>query len=125
MKWEDVIKGIVNNAGTSGVKELERALERIKKEVDEPWKKTMLNMVGEAVSKYGMEGVGYVEKLVDKIGEGGEPDLGFASLKARSDYLAVIQNMEADRKSRAKDLVRVIGKQLGEILKAILAGLAG
>lgn len=125
MKWENVIKGIVRNAGTSGVRDLEEALERIEKEVDEPWKKTMLNMVGEAVSKYGMEGVGYVERLVDKIGEDGEPDLSFASLKARSDYLAVIQNMEADRKSRAKDLIRVIGRQLGEVMKAILAGLAG
>jgi hypothetical protein len=125
MKWEDVIKGLVRTAGKSGVDALEAALERIEKEVDEPWKKTVLNMVGDAVEKYGMDGVGYVEKLIDRIGEDEEPDLRFASLKARSDYLAVLQNLEADRKSKARDMIRVIGKQLGEILKAILAGLAG
>lgn len=125
MEWKDVIKGLSRTAGAEGVKALEDALTKIEKEADQPWKKSILSMAAEAVGKYGPEGIGYIEKLIDDLGNGEEPDLKFASLKARSDYLAVLQNMEADRKSRAKDLLRVIGKQIGAIIKAILAGLAG
>lgn len=50
------------------------------------------------------------------------PDLGFASLRDMSDYLALIQNMEANEKKRVVDFYRRVGSELGAVLRAIIAG---
>lgn len=124
-KWEDLLQGIVHNAGVAGVRELEDALESVEKDAKEPWKKAILQLAGDAVEQYGPEGLKHVERLIDRIGDDDEPDMEFASLRARSDYLAALQNMEAEQKSAAKDFFKAMGQKLGIILKGILAGLTG
>lgn len=125
MKWNDLMNGIIKNAGVAGVKELEDALAELESIAKQPWQKALLRMTGAAVEKYGPVGLERIENLISDLSKGKEPDLGFASLRDRSDYLAALQNMEADDKSKAKDFVRVVGKQVGIILRAILEGLAG
>ena len=124
-KWEEMLQGLVKTAGTAGLKELDDALEKIEKEADTPWKKALLQLAGDAVEKYGPMGLRKIDDLIYRMGKGKDPDLSFASLKARSDYLAALQNMEADEKSKARDFFSTIGQSLGIILKAIIGGLTG
>lgn len=125
MSWEEMLKGIVKSAGVSGLKVLEEAVDDLSKEAKNPWKKAILQLAGEAVETYGAEGIKRIEKMVDRLIKGKTDKLEFASLKARSDYLAAIENMEADDKNRAREFVMVVGQKLGIILKAIIAGLVG
>jgi hypothetical protein len=123
MDWEKLLKGMVKQAGVVGMKKAEKAMDKLKGEMDEPWKRVMMDLLGDAVETYGWEGVERVQKAVDQLGKGKSPDLSFASLKAQSDALAILQNMEADQKSKTKDFFAVVGESLGVILKAVIAGL--
>jgi len=124
-KFEETLKKIVASAGASGMRELEDALESLSKNADEPWKKTVLGLASDAVERYGLPGLSRVEELLRSAVKGREPDLSFASLRARSDYLSTIQNMEADDKKKVRDFYLKVGHTLGIILKAIIVGLAG
>jgi hypothetical protein len=123
MKWDKLLSGIVKDAGVAGVKKVEGALDDLSAKANKPWKKAVMGLLGDAVEKYGLDGVQKVEKALQRLGEGKQPDIEFASLKARSDFLAAMQNMEADEKSKAKDFFSTIGESLGIILKAVIAGL--
>ena len=123
MKWDKLLAGIVKDAGVVGVKEVEKALDDVAEKANKPWKKAVMGLLGDAVEKYGLDGVDKVEKALKRLGEGKQPDIEFASLKARSDFLAAMQNMEADEKKKAKDFFSTMGKSLGIILKAVIAGL--
>jgi len=123
MQWDDLLKNMVKQAGVVGMKKAEGALDKLQKEMDEPWKRAVMDMLGDAVEEYGWEGVERVQKAIDKLSKGKNPDLSFASLKARSDALALLQNMEADEKSKARDFFAVVGETLGVILKAVIRGL--
>ena len=124
-KWEDMLKGLVKNAGHAGFKELEGALGDLEKEADNPIKKALLGLASDAIGEYGMAGLDKVYKVIDRIGDDENPDLSFASLKARSNYLAALQNAEADDKNKAKDFFRVLGEKIAIIVKAIISGFAG
>lgn len=125
MSWEEMLKGLVKSAGVSGLKALEEAVDDLSKEAKNPWKKAILQLAGEAVDTYGADGIKRIEKMVDRLIKDKNDKLEFASLKARSDYLAAIENMEADDKNRVREFVMVVGQKLGIILKAIIAGLVG
>jgi len=125
MRWEDLLKNMVKTAGVAGFKKAEEAMDKLQKEADEPWKKAILDMVGDAVEEYGWEGISRVERAIDQIAKGKAPDLSFASLKARSDALAFMQNAEADEKSKARDFFAIIGESLGVLLKTVIKGLMG
>ena len=123
MNWDDILKGIIHNAGVVGVKELENAVSDLSKEAKEPWKAAILQIAVEAIEKYGLKGVEMAERLVDDIVKGRKPRMEFVSLKARSDYLVVLENIEADDKEAARDFLMFIGQKIGTILRAIIAGL--
>jgi hypothetical protein len=70
-----------------------------------------------------MAGVDKVEAAIEDLLDGKNPDMEFASLKARSDFLAILQNMEADDRSKVKDFFSTMGESLAVILRAVIAGL--
>lgn len=121
MNWDEVLTSIARRSGAAGVSELERALERLKREADEPWKGALLQVFSEAISARGLDGA----KIVDRLIDGKRVDLNFLSLRARSDYLAALQNMEADEKKKARDYLDVVGKNLGIVFRAIISGVIG
>lgn len=123
MKWETLLNNMVKKAGVLGMKSVESALSNLQSQADSPWKHTILEMLGDAVDKYGWEGVVKMQEAIDDIIDGRNPDLSFASLTARSDALAFMQNAEADEKSKTKDFFLVVGEALGVLLKAVLQGL--
>jgi len=123
MKIESLIKNIVRAVGVAGIKEVEEAVETLTDKVDDPWKRTVLDLLADAVETYGLEGIEQVQDAVDRIASGHAPDLSFASLKARSDALALMQNAEADDKKKAREFFILVGDALSVILKALVRGL--
>ena len=123
MEWTELLNGMVKSVGVVGLRKAEKEMARLVKEAEEPWKKAVIEMLAEAIGKYGMEGISKVQQVVDDIADGKNPDMRFANLKARSDFLAVLQNMEADEKSRVRDFFSTIAESLAIILKTVIAGL--
>jgi hypothetical protein len=123
MRWDELLAGIMKQAGIVGVKKAEEALTKLAEESKEPWKKAVMGLLADAVEKYGMAGVDKVEAAIEDLLDGKNPDMEFASLKARSDFLAILQNMEADDRSKVKDFFSTMGESLAVILRAVIAGL--
>jgi len=120
MKFERLITNMIQGAGIVGAKKAEKAIEKLLGDSDDPWKRAVLEMVGDAVEEYGWEGVGRVQEAVEQLASGLVPDLSFASLKARSDILAFMQNAEADKKKEARDFLMVVGSVIGVLLKIVI-----
>lgn len=121
--WTDVLEGLAKKSGNAGIKALEGAMNGISKEAKDPWKRAIISLVGEAMSKYGPDSMAKISKLVMDAIAGKDVDLSFASLETRSDFLAAMQNLEADGKKKAKELLERLGKYIGDLIKAIIAGL--
>ena len=123
MKWDELINNIIQTVGIMGINNLENALDDLRDQIDEPWKKSIMDILADTIEKYGLEGIQKIQDLVNQIADGDKPDMSFMNLKSRSDVLAMMQNMEADKKSKARDFFMVIGETLGVIFGAIIKGL--
>jgi hypothetical protein len=124
-KWEELISSIIKTVGVAGVSELEKALAELESEAKKPWQKAILNIAGDLLAKHGIDGIKMLEALIENIMNDEVPDLSFASLKDRSDYLAAIQNMEADDKKKVREFFMKIGYSLGVVVKSIISGVLG
>jgi hypothetical protein len=124
-KWEELIQSIIKTVGVAGVSELEKALAELESEAKKSWQKAILNIAGDLLAKHGIDGIKMLESLIENIMNDEVPDLSFASLKDRSDYLAAIQNMEADDKKKVREFFTKIGYSLGVVVKSIISGVLG
>ena len=121
MYWDELRVSILNGGGPVAMNAVEEAAGRLSDAAKaEPWKKTVLNLLADAVEKHGWEGAVKVEKALDEIKAGRAPDIKFASLEVKSDVLANLQNAEADAQTAAKNFFVQIGKTLGVIIKEII-----
>ena len=123
MSLGNILTDLIEKAGKIGIEQVDQALEELICEADTPWKKMLLQLTGEALDCYGLQGLDRVSSLIDNIISGKNDNLEFASLRTRSDYLALIQGIEAEEKKKAKDFFRRIGLYLSVVLKAIISGL--
>lgn len=121
--WSNLLKDVIGHVGGVGMRDITDALDKLEKNSDEPWKRALLEMLGDAVAEYGWDGIKMAQDAVEKLAEGKIPEMDFVSLRARSDILAALQNEEADAKSKAKEFFCIIGESLGILLKAIIGGL--
>ena len=124
-KWEELIQSVIKTVGVAGVSELEKALAELESEAKKPWQKAILNIAGDLLAKHGIDGIKMLEALIENIMNDEVPDLSFASLRDRSDYLAAIQNMEADDKNKVREFFTKIGYSLGVVVKSIISGVLG
>jgi hypothetical protein len=124
-KWEELIQSVIKTVGVAGVSELEKALAELESEAKKPWQKAILNIAGDLLAKHGIDGIKMLEALIENIMNDEVPDLSFASLRDRSDYLAAIQNMEADDKKKVREFFTKIGYSLGVVVKSIISGVLG
>ena len=124
-KWEELIQSVIKTVGVAGVSELEKALAELESEAKKPWQKAILNIAGDLLAKHGIDGINMLEALIENIMNDEVPDLSFASLRDRSDYLAAIQNMEADDKKKVREFFTKIGYSLGVVVKSIISGVLG
>ena len=118
----DMVSNIVGKLGSAGLQEVNTALEKLEENADEKWKGAFISLISDAVDEYGLYGIERAQKLCMDAINGKNVSLDFASLESRSDFLAVIQNMEADDKKKINDFFVKIGEILGIIVKAFLSG---
>jgi len=87
------------------------------------WEKIALKMTADAVSKHGPSGVELAQKAIFGLFDGESVDLDFTDLKTASDALALLQNKEADDKSRAEDFFVEVGAAFAIIGAGVAQGL--
>ena len=88
-----------------GIDALADQIEKSAGEVDEPWKKTVLTLMSDAVRKHGPDGIEKAKDLMERLMAGEKVELDFTSLRIASDALAHLQNQEAAQKSRRQDFL--------------------
>ena len=122
MEWDELRMGILQHeGGMVTMKAVEKAAGELSDAAKrEPWKRTVLGLLADAVEIHGWEGVAKAEGVIDDIKAGKAPRMEFASLEVQSDVLATLQNAEADAQTAAKNFFVQIGKVLGVIIKAII-----
>ncbi len=122
-KWNEILNGLAKNAGAVGVQKLNDAIDGVAAESQEPWKKAVISLMGDAIDEYGLDGINKVADLVKNAIDGKGVDLEFASLKTRSDFLAAMQVLEAEGKAKVMELIQRIGSYIATLVRSILAGL--
>tara|TARA_X000000950_G_scaffold240276_2_gene293215 strand:- start:6825 stop:7217 length:393 start_codon:yes stop_codon:yes gene_type:complete len=118
------IDNLLGHLEPKAVEEINKALGSVK--VEEGWQKTMMGVLIETVDNYGVEGLSKARELVWSAIEGKEFDeesFNALSLRKQSDLLAYKQNIEADKKSAAKDFFTIVGDTLGGVLLAVAKGM--
>ncbi len=125
MDWFEMLKGLAPVLGEEAVKALCAKLNELMASADEPWKKTMLSLVENAVAEHGVDGIQIALAAIERLLDNKTPKIDWANLRVASDLLAQMQNAEAGRKSEARSFFGQISETLGEILGGILKGLLG
>ena len=121
--WNDMLKGMIPALGEMGVKALADKLSDIAADASEPWQKTILALVADAVEKNGATGIQMAYEAIEALINDEPPKLDWADLEIASDLLAQLQNAEADRKSAARDFFAKMSNDIGAILGGLIKGL--
>ena len=113
---------MASKVGEEGVEKLAGFLDDEAAKADEPWKRTLLDLLADAGRKHGPEGFQMAQDAVEKMLDGDDKDISkvTSNLLIASNLLSQLQNAEADRKDRARKWLKAIGQTLGTILKAVI-----
>lgn len=129
MSIKDFAKALAPQAtalGDMGIEALAKELEEQAEKADAPWKKSILNLLGDSIGKYGPEGLRMAQKGLEDLLEGKRgtkiSDLT-DDIETATDLLAALQNAEADRKTAARKFLMGVGQTLGTISKGFLKAL--
>jgi hypothetical protein len=122
MSYKRKLSGLVSKLGEEGVDKLAGFLDSEAGKADEPWKRTLLDLLAEGARRHGPEGFDMAQKAVERMLDGDDQDLRKVTknLLIASNLLAQLQNAEADRKDRARKWLKAIGGTIGSILKAVI-----
>jgi hypothetical protein len=122
MSYKNKLSGLAGKLGEKGVGQLADLLDGEAAKADEPWKRTLLDLLADAGRKHGPEGFKMAQDAVERMLDGDSKDIRkvTSNLLLASNLLAQLQNAEADRKDRARKWLKAIGQTIGTILKAVL-----
>lgn len=125
MSYKRKISPLVNAIGNKGVDLLTDLLDQEAAKADEPWKRTLLDLLADAGRRYGPEGFAMAQNAVERLLDKKEVEIRqiTKNLLIASNLLAQLQNAEAAKKERAKKWLQVIGASIGTILKAAVGKL--
>ena len=125
-KYARKLSKYIDDMGPDGVDAVAEELNKRANAADEPWQAALINLAADGISKFGPEGVRYVSKAIEDLFSGkGATTLKDVTddLETASDLLAAMQNAEAERKSKARDFLKVLGSTLAKITKGFIKGL--
>lgn len=125
MSYKRKISGLASKVGEEGVEKLAEVLDSEAKAADEPWKRTVIDLLADAARRHGPEGFEMAGEAVDRLLDGDHKDLRKVTknLLIASNLLAQLQNAEADRKEKVREWLRAVLGTLGKILQAVLGTL--
>jgi hypothetical protein len=122
MSYKRKISNLASKVGEEGVTKLAEVLDGEAAKADEPWKRTLLDLLADGARRHGPEGFKMAQDAVERMFDGDSKDIRKVTknLLIASNLLAQLQNAEADRKERARQWLRAVGQTLGTILKAVV-----
>jgi hypothetical protein len=122
MSYKRKLSSLVSKVGEEGVNKLAGVLDDQAAKADEPWKRTLLDLLADGARRHGPEGFDMAQKAVERMLDGDDTDIRKVTknLLIASNLLAQLQNAEADRKDRARKWLQAIGETIGTILKAVI-----
>jgi len=122
MSYKRKLSNLVSKLGEEGVDQLAEVLDKEANEADEPWKKTVLDLLADGARRHGPEGFKMAQDAVERMLDGEEVDIRKVTknILIASNLVAQLQKAEMERKERARKWLRAIGETLGTILKAVL-----
>lgn len=125
MSYRRKISNLASKVGDQGVTELADLLDGEAAKADEPWKRTVLDLLADGARRHGPEGFQLAQDAVEKLLDGDDKDIRKVTknLLVASNLLAQLQNAEADHKERVRKWLNALGQMIGKILQAILGSL--
>lgn len=124
MNFADMVAGFLPLLGSAGNLVVQKELEKLSDAAQEPWQKTVLALMGDAIEKNGPEGIKIAQDALGRLAKGKPPHIDdFASLETASDFLATLQNAEKKRRKEAHNFAVAAGKSIGTIMGALVKGL--
>jgi hypothetical protein len=123
MDFKSILDGLVDTIGQAGVDALSDKFDDLSGDADQPWKATALALLGDAVDAHGMEGIDMARKAIDSLINNEVPEIDWASPRTASDFVAKLQNAEADDKVAARDFAVKVGDTFGQVFAGLIKGL--
>jgi hypothetical protein len=122
MSYKRKISNLASKVGAQGVEKLAEVLDGEAAKADEPWKRTLLDLLADSARRHGPEGFAMAQEAVERLLDGDTKDIRKVTknLLIASNLLAQLQNAEADRKDRARKWLRAVGETIGTILRAVV-----
>ena len=122
MSYKKKISGLASKIGEESVEKLAGFLDDEASKADEPWKRTLLDLLADGARRHGPEGFKMAQEAAERLLDGDSTDIRKVTknLLIASNMVAQLQRAEAERKERARKWLRAIGQTLGTILKAVL-----
>lgn len=122
MSYKRKISNLASKVGEEGVDQLAAVLDDEAAKADEPWKRTVLDLLADGARRHGPEGFAMAQDAVERLLDGDDPDIRKVTknILIASNLVAQLQRAEAERKERARKWVRAVGQTLGTILKAVI-----
>jgi len=121
--WNDLLKNLIPALGGMGVKMLVEEFDKLSADAAEPWKKSVLALLGDALEKNGVDGIKMAYDAIEALINDKEPKIDWADLEVASNVLAQMQNAEADRKSAARDFFARLSNDIGAIMGGLIKGI--
>jgi hypothetical protein len=122
MDWKAMLDNLIPVVGEEAINLTVGKLDELTGEASEPWKKTVLSLVSDAVEEHGPAGLALAQQALDDLFAGKAPDIDWANPRTASDIVAQMQNAEADRKNATRDFFVKIGDVFGQLFTAFLKG---
>ncbi len=122
MDWKAMLEGLIPIVGEEAINQAVTRLNELSGDATEPWKRTVLALIADAIEENGPGGLILAQAVLDDLFAGKAPDIDWASPRVASDIVAQMQNAEADRQSAARDFFSKVGDTLGQVFVAFLKG---
>jgi|APSaa5957512622_1039677.scaffolds.fasta_scaffold07029_4 hypothetical protein len=123
MDFQKIINSLLPQIGQVGVDALNDTFKDLAADQDTEWHAAALNLLADAVSVNGMAGIELARKAIDALFENEVPDINWANPRTASDFVAKIQNAEADDQSAARDFFVKVGDAFGQLFAGMVKGL--
>lgn len=123
MNFKQLLDNLLPIIGQAGVDALKDVFKDLAADQDKPWAQIALALLADAVEEHGVDGIEMARKAIDAMFENEVPNIDWANPRTASDFVAKLQNAEADEKIAARDFCIKMGDVFGEIAAGIIKGL--
>lgn len=122
MSYKRKLSSLVSKVGEEGVDKLAEVLDGEAAKADEPWKRTLLDLLADGARRNGPEGFKMAQDAVERMLDGEQVDIRKVTknIAIASNLVAQLQKAEMERKERARKWLRAVGETIGTILKAVI-----